>query len=83
VPKPPPSAADTDAMVARVAPAILELLADGVPRSRRAIVAIYGLVPIEKHFPYMSSPARGSPLVHRGLGGDDRRADPVSRSASN
>jgi hypothetical protein len=39
VPKPFPSAADTDAMVARVAPAILALLADGVPRSKRAIVA--------------------------------------------
>jgi hypothetical protein len=39
MPKPFPSSADTDAMVARVAPAILELLADGVPRSRRAIVA--------------------------------------------
>jgi hypothetical protein len=33
------SSADTDAMVERVAPAILELLADGLPRSRRAIVA--------------------------------------------
>jgi hypothetical protein len=33
-----PSSADTDAMVERVAPAILELLADGVPRSRRMIV---------------------------------------------
>jgi hypothetical protein len=39
MPKRYPSSADTDAMVARVAPAILELLADGVPRSRRAIVA--------------------------------------------
>ena len=39
MPKPYPSTADTDAMVARVAPAILELLADGVPRSRRAIIA--------------------------------------------
>jgi hypothetical protein len=33
------SSADIDAMVARVAPAILELLGDGVPRSRRAIIA--------------------------------------------
>jgi hypothetical protein len=33
------SSADTDAMVARVAPAVLALLGDGVPRSRRAIVA--------------------------------------------
>ncbi len=33
------SADDTDAMIARVAPAILELLADGAPRSKRAIVA--------------------------------------------
>jgi hypothetical protein len=33
------SSADTDAMVERVAPAILELLADEMPRSRRAIVA--------------------------------------------
>jgi hypothetical protein len=33
------SSADTDAMVERVAPAILELLSDGPPRSRRAIVA--------------------------------------------
>src|SRR5688572_86586 len=32
-------AADTDAMVEREAPAILELLADGVPRSRRTIAA--------------------------------------------
>src|SRR5688500_16990333 len=39
MPKRYPSSADTDAMVARVAPAILELLADGVPRSRRAIAA--------------------------------------------
>jgi hypothetical protein len=39
MPKPYPSSADTDAMVARVAPAILELLEDGVPRSRAAIVA--------------------------------------------
>jgi hypothetical protein len=38
MPKRYPSSADTDAMVARVAPAILELLADGVPRSRRMIV---------------------------------------------
>ena len=34
------SSADIDAMVARVAPAVLELLGDGVPRSRRAIVAV-------------------------------------------
>jgi hypothetical protein len=34
-----PSSADTDAMVERVAPAILALLADGVPRSKRAIAA--------------------------------------------
>jgi hypothetical protein len=34
-----PSSADTDTMVARVAPAVLALLGDGVPRSRRAIVA--------------------------------------------
>jgi len=33
-----PSPADTEAMIARVAPSIIELLADGVPRSRRAIV---------------------------------------------
>jgi hypothetical protein len=33
------SSADTDAMVAEVAPAILALLADGVPRSRNAIIA--------------------------------------------
>ena len=39
MPKPYPSAADIEAMVARVAPAILELLGDGVPRSRAAIVA--------------------------------------------
>jgi hypothetical protein len=39
MPKSYPSSAYTDAMVERVAPAILELLADGVPRSRRAIVA--------------------------------------------
>jgi len=39
MPKRYPSSADADAMVARVAPAILALLADGVPRSRRAIAA--------------------------------------------
>ena len=33
------SSADTHAMVARVAPAILELLGDGLPRSRHDIVA--------------------------------------------
>jgi hypothetical protein len=35
----PSSSADTDATVVRVAPAVLALLGDGVPRSRRAIVA--------------------------------------------
>jgi len=39
MPKSYPSSADTDAMVERVAPAILELLADGVPRSKRVIAA--------------------------------------------
>ena len=39
MPKPYLSSADTEAMVARVAPAILELLADGVPRNEKAIVA--------------------------------------------
>jgi hypothetical protein len=34
-----PSPADTDAMVARVTPAVLALLGDGVPRSRGTIVA--------------------------------------------
>ena len=33
------SSADNDVMVARVAPVILELLGNGLPRSRRAIVA--------------------------------------------
>jgi len=33
------SSADTHAMVARVAPAILKLLGDGLPRSRHDIVA--------------------------------------------
>jgi hypothetical protein len=33
------SSADTHAMVAEVSPAILALLADGVPRSRHAIIA--------------------------------------------
>jgi hypothetical protein len=33
------SSADTNAMVAEVSPAILVLLADGVPRSRHAILA--------------------------------------------
>ena len=32
-------AADTHAMVARIAPIILGLLGDGIPRSRRAFVA--------------------------------------------
>ena len=39
MPRPYPSSSDTDAMVARVAPAVLALLEDGVPRSRRAVVA--------------------------------------------
>ena len=39
MPRPYPSSSDTDTMVARVAPAVLALLGDGVPRSRRAIVA--------------------------------------------
>jgi hypothetical protein len=39
VPQRYPSSADMDAMVARLAPAVLALLGDGVPRSRRAIVA--------------------------------------------
>jgi hypothetical protein len=39
MPKPFASSADIDAMVARIAPAILELLADGIPRSKRMIVA--------------------------------------------
>jgi hypothetical protein len=34
-----PSSADTEATIARVAPAVLALLGDGVPCSRRAIVA--------------------------------------------
>jgi hypothetical protein len=33
-----PSSADMDATVARVSPAVLALLGNGVPRSRRAIV---------------------------------------------
>ena len=37
--KPYASSADLDAMVARVAPAILDLLGDGVPRSKRMVVA--------------------------------------------
>ncbi len=39
MPKPFPSAAETDAMVERVAPAVLALLADGVPRPKRAVAA--------------------------------------------
>lgn len=39
MPQPFSSSADLGAMVARVAPAILALLADGAPRSRKAIVA--------------------------------------------
>jgi hypothetical protein len=39
MPKPLASSEDTDAMIARVAPAVLELLGDGVPRSRRMIMA--------------------------------------------
>ncbi len=33
------SSAETDAMVARIAPAILALLGDGVPRAKSTIVA--------------------------------------------
>jgi hypothetical protein len=39
MPKPYLSSFDINALVARVAPAVLDLLGDGVPRSRRAIVA--------------------------------------------
>ena len=39
MPRPCPSSSDTDTTVARVAPVVLALLGDGVPRSRRAIVA--------------------------------------------
>ena len=43
MPRPKPSAltgtTELNAMIERVAPAILELLADGVPRSKAAIVA--------------------------------------------
>ena len=43
MPRPKPSAftstAELNAMVARVAPAILALLADGVPRTKAAVVA--------------------------------------------
>jgi hypothetical protein len=39
MPKLYPSSADTEAMVARITPAILALLGDGVPRSQRAVVA--------------------------------------------
>ena len=42
MPRPRPSAltgtADVNAMIERVAPAVLELLADGVPRPKAAIV---------------------------------------------
>jgi hypothetical protein len=36
---PCPSSADLETTIARVAPALLALLGDGVPRSRRTIVA--------------------------------------------
>jgi hypothetical protein len=39
MPRRSPSSVDMDTTVARVAPAVLALLGDGVPRSRRAIVA--------------------------------------------
>ena len=39
MPKPLASSEDIDAMIARVAPAVLALLGDGVPRSQRAVVA--------------------------------------------
>ena len=39
VPGPPSGSAEIEAVVARTAPAVLGLLADGVPRSRAAIVA--------------------------------------------
>lgn len=48
MPKQLPSSEDTDVMIARVAPAVLALLGDGVPRSRRAIVAAIGLCPIPR-----------------------------------
>ena len=40
------SSADTHAMVARIAPSILELLGDGIPRSRRDFVAA-----LANHYP--------------------------------
>jgi hypothetical protein len=39
MPKTVASSDDIDTMIARVAPAVLALLGDGVPRSKRAIVA--------------------------------------------
>jgi hypothetical protein len=39
MPRPYPSSSDMDATVARVTPAVLAKLGDGVPRSRWAIVA--------------------------------------------
>jgi hypothetical protein len=39
MPKPHPCSADTEAMVTRVAPSILELPADDVPRAEKAVVA--------------------------------------------
>ena len=39
MPRRSPSSSDTDATVARVAPAVLASLGNGVPHSRRAIVA--------------------------------------------
>jgi len=56
------SSADFDAMVARTAPAILELLGDGRPRGKKAIVAAlaerHGKGEVVRTLIHLASPAR-------------------------
>ena len=66
-------------MVARVAPAVLELLGDGVPRSRRAIVA--ALVDQHPKDEVKRTLMRGVPfLVVSGYSETQSRAPELSRA---
>ena len=73
MPRPKPSAltgtAELNAMIERVAPDILALLADGVPRTKAAIVAALAGRHAEPGRDARAGPARG----HRAGGGDRRQ----------
>ena len=74
-------------MIERVAPAILGLLADGVPRSKAAIVAalagrhdrqdvVLALIRLERHRARWSRPAAGTRWGRRARTGRPRPPDP-------